>query len=143
MLWTPIHDAASAIEEAIVGEFLKCSVYGADDALVEREELPRPVARSAKLPELAFHERFVFERERQNFFVELFGLHIEPRSPLFLELFFVHDLGLKACMVGTGEPQRFFATHPLVADHNVFERDEKRMARMQGTVGIWWRHNDS
>ena len=61
---------------------------------------------------------------------------------LFGELLFITHLSGDAGVVDTRQPQRGIALHAVPADHDVFERGSKGMAKMQFAGNVGGRHDD-
>src|SRR3989344_7118561 len=142
MLRAPVNDACSAIQKAIVVELLKGSVHGLNDFRIEGKDLARPVARGAELSELSLHKSFVRQGEVEYRIIEFLSRHLEARVTLFLELLFIHHLGLETSMIRAGEPEGLLPAHPSIADHDVLQGHEQRMPGMQRPVRVRGRHDD-
>src|SRR3989344_6687058 len=74
--------------------------------------------------------------------MELFLCHFETTCPLFLKFFFKHYLCLKSGMVSAREPECFASMHSVVANQDIFNRQEQRVTYMKRGIGIHRRHDD-
>jgi len=77
-----------------------------------------------------------------NAFLESFPSELRSGQPFFSQLLFDLQLRGNSGVVGARHPQSWFALHAVVADHQVFRRDKKRMPQMQPAGDVRRRNND-
>ena len=127
----PVDDALSAVDQPLVIQAHKHFFHRGGASVVQREALSCPVAGGAKAFELLHNAPAVL----------LFPCPCareEPVTPkvVFGHAFFAHGLhdlgfGRNRRVIGTGEPERDIAAHPLVADENVLQRLVQRVPHVK------------
>jgi hypothetical protein len=141
-LRVPIDEALVAVEQALAIELHEHLEDGAAEALVHREALVRPVARSAEAAELAGDLASAFGLPFPDEVDELIARHVGALAPLSFELALDDHLGCDSGMIHADDPQGILALQPRVADQYVLQRIVERVADVQRPGHVRRRDHD-
>jgi hypothetical protein len=138
----PIDEALVAVEQALAIELHEHLEDGAAEALVHREALVRPVARSAEAAELAGDLASAFGLPFPDEIDEPIAGHVGALAPLSFELALDDHLGCNSGMIHADHPKRILPLQARVADEDVLERVVERVADMERAGHVRRRDDD-
>ena len=140
---TPVDDAASLIDEALLVQGDEHMAHGLAEPLVHGEAGPVPVAGGAQLLLLLHNAVAVLVLPVPHPLQELLPAQVVAGEPLvFAQLLFHLDLSGDAGVVGAGNPQGGVALHPLEADEDVLKGGVHGVAHVELAGYIGGRHDD-
>ena len=140
---TPVNDAATLINEALVIQLTEGLPHGPGAPLVHGESTAVPVAGGAHLHLLLDDTVAVFLLPVPDPLQKLLAPQVVAGQALLLAQGLLHlDLGGNARMVRAGKPQGLIALHPLKTGQNVLQRAVQSVAHVQLAGNIGGRHND-
>ena len=118
----PVDHARAAVDQALLVQAHESLAHSARQPGVEREALPRPVARGAQTADLAGDDAAVLLLPGPGAPLELLAAKLVAGEAFFGQRLLHLELGGDAGVVGAGQPQGGFTFHAVVADHQVFHR---------------------
>ncbi len=140
----PVDQARAAVDQALLEQAHKGLAHRARQALVQGEALAVPVAGGAQAADLAGDHAAVLLLPGPGAAQKLLAPQFLALEAFFGQLLFHLELGGDAGMVGARHPEGGNALHAVVADHQVFHRNEHGMSQVQfaGHVGRRDRDNE-
>ena len=139
--WTPVDDAVTTVNQAIVVHFYKCLSYFLGALFVHGKCKTGPVATATQGFELLDNSATVLRFPLPCLFQEAFASQVALVDALFFQVFHNFNFGSDTCVVGTGEPQCVETLHTLEANKRVLDGVVKAVAKVQLTCDVWWRSN--
>ena len=133
----PVHEILAAVDQPHAVEAHERLAHGAAEPVVEREAHAIPVARRAQAAELAHDVAAVLLFPLPGAAQKFLAAQVLTAGAFAHQHLLHLELRGDARVVVARHPQRRVAAHALVADHQVFQRDEHRVAQVQlaGEVG--------
>ena len=128
---TPVDDAISAIDQALVIQAYEGLTHGARKILVHREPFARPIDRRAFAPYLIQNLSAVFLLPLPDSLDELFASQVVSRLPFLLQLARNHQLRRDTGMIHSRQPQRSPSQHTFVSRQHIHHGVLKRVAHVQ------------
>jgi len=136
---TPVYQPLAAIDQALVVELDKYFPDGSRKALVQREALSRPIARTAEQPQLFEYRVPTLLFPFPNPFLEGFATEVLAGLSFRCQLSFHDKLRANTGVVGPGQPERVKPLHSSPSNDDVMKRVYQHVPHMQGAsdVGGW------
>jgi len=138
----PVDEVLPAVDQPHAIEAHECFAHCATQPIVHREPDAIPVARRAEPAELTHDVTTVLLLPLPGAAEEFLPAKVLPPDTLSGKHLFDLELRGNSCMVVPWNPQRCVAPHALVADHQVLQRHEHRVAKVQLTRDVGWRNRD-
>ncbi len=138
----PVDERLAPVGQVRVPQTLEGDPHRPRAAGIHGEALPRPVGAGTKAAHLAADDAARLVHEPPHPLQVALATQRRARLPLLADDLVQHELRGDAGVIDARHPQRVVAAHAVVADQQVLEGHEDRMAVVQGARDVGRRHGD-
>ncbi len=139
----PVDQVRAPVDQALFVETHESSAHRVAQVLVQREALPRPIARDAQPLVLLGDAVQRFPRPCPAPLDELLPAQVVAGQPFLAQLPLHHVLGGDTGVVSAGQVERLLAPHTIVARHPILDGHRHRVAQVQDAGHVGRRHRDT